>query len=107
MAALIKLYPPGGGPEETGKVNDSQLEHQLKESGTYKIVVHDNGLDYSYGYTITLSGDICVGGTIYVDDTAIIQDEVGQTPTCIFPMLLLKLLCVWNRLRLKSPRVST
>ncbi|HEC02488.1 MAG TPA: hypothetical protein ENI81_03030, partial [Phycisphaerales bacterium] len=64
----IRLYPPAGSEEVRG---DVKLAHQLAQSGTYKIVIHDDGLDYTGRYTITLSGD-CDGpnGIVYVDITA-------------------------------------
>ena len=53
----IYLYPPNGGEFETSATGAGSkwLDHQLLETGTYTIVVQDNGLNTAGGYAISLA----------------------------------------------------
>ncbi|HET6349318.1 MAG TPA: hypothetical protein VFH88_09580, partial [Candidatus Krumholzibacteria bacterium] len=48
----ITLYPPGGGPAETGTSAD-QIDWQLAATGTYTVVVEDVGNDDTGTYTVS------------------------------------------------------
>jgi hypothetical protein len=51
----IYLYPPSGGPQEAFNAGPNvTLSAQLKESGTYMIVLNDDGLNDSYAYNVSL-----------------------------------------------------
>ena len=46
------LYPPSGGAAEDATAGD-RLDHQLAETGTYKVVVEDNGNDDTGTYQLS------------------------------------------------------
>jgi hypothetical protein len=53
----IYLYPPGSGSFEdsaTGPVGSKRLDHQLLQTGTYTILVQENGLNTLGTFDITL-----------------------------------------------------
>ena len=47
------LYPPSGGPAEDATTAD-RIDHQLVETGTYKILIEDNGNDDTGTYKLSL-----------------------------------------------------
>jgi predicted RNase H-like HicB family nuclease len=60
VAPEIYLYPPGGAVFEdsaTGSSTDKRLIHPLAHSGTYTILIQDQGLDSTGLYTIGLVKD--------------------------------------------------
>ena len=52
LSPWIDLYPPDGGPVEASSIFDT-LDHQLEQSGTYTVVVHDSGYDDTGTYNVT------------------------------------------------------
>src|SRR4029079_17358537 len=50
---VIALYPPNGGANATYTTGD-RLEYQLNASGTWTIIVEDNGLDAAGSYDMSL-----------------------------------------------------
>ena len=50
---LIGLYPPNGGANSTYTTGD-RMEYQLNASGTWTIIVEDNGLDAAGSYDMSL-----------------------------------------------------
>jgi len=50
---VVSLYPPDGGPSEAGPLSFID-DHQLQQSGTYTILVSDDGFSDTGSYTIRL-----------------------------------------------------
>ena len=56
LDTYITLYPPGGGPAEASTwAWGDQLDHQLKQTGLYTIVIQDYQLNDAGGYNISLT----------------------------------------------------
>lgn len=51
---LVSLYPPGGGPAVIGSSGSNRNDYQLLQSGTYTIVINDNGLNDTGTYDLSL-----------------------------------------------------
>ncbi len=75
--SYISLYPPSGGPALTYTAGD-KLDTQLNASGTWVIVIDDNGADTAGGYSLSLlnlsAGPLTSGSD--TDGGAIASNEI-------------------------------
>jgi len=74
----LDLYPPGGGPKEAdGWPWGDVIDHQVEQTGTYTIVMHDTGFDQPGTYNLAFlkipgavsSPEDTDGGVIASDQT--------------------------------------